>query len=334
MLLKKYRLLCIIAITVIVLLTIIALNSKFYFFSNDNRKDKNTLRLVHYNTEFLFSDSTIIDCPGKDCTWKNETQLNKHFTKISKIIKDLNPDIINLCEINSSEILNKLVNSLNDNSYNYYLSKSEPNDIDQSLGIITRIQPLQVYRTDISQRFPIDKSTCNGSISGKLNLQKHIISNFFINNMNIIIIGVHLKAYPDNSNRCSIREAQAMIIQKLILEYYNNYEIIVMGDLNDFDADVLDDINNIPTSKVLDIIKGEFGYNPINYKLYNVSYFLHKNERTTSDSMSMIDHILVTKRLMDNISDVDIFTEYIGKIGEDYNSDHYPIVVDFEFTGH
>ena len=142
---------------------------------------KYTLRLVHYNTEFLFSDSTIIDCPGKDCTWKNETQLNKHFTKISKIIKDLNPDIINLCEINSSEILNKLVNSLNDNSYNYYLSKSEPNDIDQSLGIITRIQPLQVYRTDISQRFPIDKSTCNGSISGKLNLQKHIISNFFIN---------------------------------------------------------------------------------------------------------------------------------------------------------
>ena len=333
MLLKKYRLLCIISITVIFMLTIIVLNNKFNFFANDNRKHKHKLRLVHYNTEFLFSDSTIIDCPGKDCTWKNETQLNKHFNKISKIIKALNPDIINLCEINSSEILNKLVNSLNDNSYTHYLSKSEPNYMDQSLGIITRIQPLQVYRTDMVQQYPIDKSTCNGAISGKLNLQKHIISKFFINNMNIIIIGVHLKANPDCSNKCAIREAQAMIIQKLILEYYNDYEIIVMGDLNDFDDDVIDSINNIPNSKVLDIIKGEFGYNPINYKLYNVSYFLHKNERTTADSKSMIDHILVTKRLKDNISDVDIFTEYIGKIGEHYNSDHYPIVVDFEFTG-
>jgi exonuclease III len=332
MLLKKYRLLCIIAITVIVVLTIIVLKNKFYFFSNDNRKHKQKLRIVHYNTEYLFSDSTIIDCPGKDCTWKNETQFNKHFTKISKIIKELNPDIINLCEINSSEVLNKLVNSLNDNSYNYYLSKSEPNYRDQSLGIITRIQPLQVYRTDISHKYPIENSTCNGSISGKLNLQKHIISKFFINNMNIIIIGVHLKANPDCSNKCSIREAQAMIIQKLILEYYNNYEIIVMGDLNDFDDDVIDHLNNIPNSKVLDIIKGEFGYNPINYKLYNVSYFLHKTERFTSNLTSMIDHILVTKRLKDNISDVDIFTEYIGKIGEHYNSDHYPIVVDFEFT--
>lgn len=332
MLLKKYRLLCIIGITVIIILTIRSLNNQFFFFSNDNRKHKDKLRLVHYNPEFLFSDSTIIDCPGKDCTWKNETQLNKHFTKISKIIKALNPDIINLCEINSSEILNKLVNSLNDNSYYYYFSKSEPNYNDQSLGTITRIQPLQVYRTDISERFPIYKSTCNGSISGNINLQKHIITKFFINNMNIIIIGVHLKAYPDIANRCSIREAQAMIIQKLILEYYNNYEIIVMGDLNDFDNDVVDHLNNIPTSKVLDIIKGEFGYNPINYKLYNVSYFLHKNERFTSDLMSKIDHILVTKRLKDNISDVDIFTEYIGKIGEYYNSDHYPIVVDFKFT--
>ena len=42
----------------------------------------------------------------------------------------------------------------------------------------------------------------------------------------------------------------------------------------------------------------------------------------------MIDHILVSKTLFDKIQFVDIYRgykEYCGK----YNSDHYPVIVDF-----
>lgn len=326
-----------IIITILNIIILTKFNSLIFsilkHFVYDNRKDKNKLRLVQYNTEYLYSDSKIINCPGKDCTWKNKTEQSKHFSKISQIINDLNPDIINLCEINTSEILNKLINSLDDSSsYKYYLSLSQPNFLDQNLGIITRVEPLQFYRMDGETKYPINNSKCNFSGDGIINTPKNYISHFYINNMNIIIIGVHLKAYPNKPENCAIREAQAMIIQKSIIKYYNTHEIIVIGDINDFDDDVKDYSNNNSNSKVLNIIKGKFGYNPINYKLYNTSEFLKKKERFTTDRMSMLDYVLVTEKLKKYIKDVDVFTEYEEKIGTDYDSDHYPIIVDFDFT--
>jgi exonuclease III len=308
------------------------------YFAYDNRKDKHALRLVQFNTRYLYSKSN--NCPGNGCDWKNEIQQNEHFIKISKIIKQINPDIINLCEINTSEILNKLVMSLHDNSYNYYMSHTEPNLIDQHMGIVTRVEPLNMHRTTDEHKYP-QNSECNFLGNGISNLPKHYISKFFINNMDIIMIGVHLKAHPTVPENCAIREAQAMIIQQQILKYYHNHEIIVIGDFNDFDDDIMDHVNSIPKSKVLDIIKGESGHNPINYKLYNTSTFLHKHERITTKHVdrrrservaSMIDFVLVTQKLKKHVSDVDIFTQYEGVIGEDNNSDHYPIIVDFDFT--
>uniref|UniRef100_A0A6C0HX54 Endonuclease/exonuclease/phosphatase domain-containing protein n=1 Tax=viral metagenome TaxID=1070528 RepID=A0A6C0HX54_9ZZZZ len=306
------------------------------YLSNDKRKDKNKLRLVQYNTDFLFSDSKIIECPGKDCDWKNKEQEDKHFKKISNIIDILNPDIINLCEINTIKILNKLKQDLNHDRYKCYLSKSEPNYIDQNLGIITNIEPLSFYRTNDKIHYPISFSDCDCIEAGITNLPKHYISTFYINNMNILMIGLHLLAYPNYPERCAMREAGAIIIQKIILDYYHNHEIIIIGDLNDYDNDVLDHTNNKSKSKVLDIIKGNRGYNPIDYKLYNVSeYIIKKNRKTNirdNSSMSMLDHILVTEKLTKYIKDVYVFTHYNGKIGENFNSDHYPLVVDFDFT--
>jgi hypothetical protein len=55
------------------------------------------MSIVQYNVYFLFtesvsdsdSDSELFDCPGKDCNWKNEKQINRHFNKISDIIDNL-----------------------------------------------------------------------------------------------------------------------------------------------------------------------------------------------------------------------------------------------------
>ena len=335
----------IIAIILIIAIVIIILHKNINFefvkyFAYDNRKDKHKLRLVQYNTRFLFSKSN--NCPGKGCDWKNEIQQNSHFVKISNIIKTINPDIINLCEVNSSKILNKLVMSLHDTRYKYYWSESDPNFINHHMGIVTRIEPLKMYRTTDEHKYPLQHSNCNFLGDGGIaDLPRHYIAKFFINNMNIIIIGVHLKSQPFVPERCAIREAQAMIIQQQILKYYHNHEIIVIGDLNDYDDDIIDYANSIPKSDVLSIIKGESGHNPINYKLYNTSTFLHKRERITASYMvsprskrasAMIDFVLVTEKLKKYVTDVDIFTQYEGTIGEDNNSDHYPIIVDFDFT--
>ena len=104
--------LTIILIIIVLLIKFNIITKIIRYFTNDNRIDKTKLRLVQYNVEFLFSDSTVIDCPGKDCDWKTDYAQDKHFAQISKTIKELNPDILNLCEINTNVILNELTNSL------------------------------------------------------------------------------------------------------------------------------------------------------------------------------------------------------------------------------
>jgi len=45
----------------------------------------------------------------------------------------------------------------------------------------------------------------------------------------------------------------------------------------------------------------------------------------------MIDHVLLTPNLMDKIKNVAIYQAYDEYCGK-YNSDHYPVIVDFDFS--
>ena len=66
----------------------------------DRRTDKNKLRLVQYNVEWLFIDYySSANCPGDGCSWKNQSQANTHMSYVSNVIKDLDPDLINFCEV-------------------------------------------------------------------------------------------------------------------------------------------------------------------------------------------------------------------------------------------
>jgi exonuclease III len=161
--------------------------------------------------------------------------------------------------------------------------------------------------------------------------------------MHFAMIGAHLIAFPTDKTRCAEREAQAQVLQNVIYGYLEKgYEIIFFGDLNDFDAEVLDANNNKPTSMVLDILKGSAGTNAGKYKLFNIAANIPKEKRfsdwwdqnnnckSTSNEFSMIDHVLVTPLLQEKIVGQFIYQgypEYCGTL----NSDHYPVVLDFLF---
>ena len=88
----------------------------------DIRKNKNTLRIMQYNVEWLFIDYySNMDCPGNGCTWKNESEAEIHMNYVSNIVKELNPDIINFCEIEGCDELNIVKNELKDDTYLPYL---------------------------------------------------------------------------------------------------------------------------------------------------------------------------------------------------------------------
>ena len=314
--------------------------------SQDRRQDKTKLRLMQYNVEWFFLDYfSGSDCPGNGCTWKNESESEIHLNYIYNVINRLNPDIINFCEIEGCDELNTLGEIL-ENDYNSYLIKGTDSATGQNVGMLTKIDPLKsLVRSENRETYPLNNSSCNyNGESSTTGVSKHYISEFKINNIDICLISAHLIAIPTESSRCSKREAQATVLQGIIQSYVSrNYEIIMMGDFNDFDDEVLDLNSNIPNSKVLEILKGHWGIYKDQYELTSVASLLKQQQRFSDwydsdnncntqsiNDYSMIDHILVSKTLFDKIQFVDIYhgyKEYCGK----YNSDHYPVIVDFLF---
>jgi exonuclease III len=313
----------------------------------DMRINKTTnIRLMQYNVEWLFIDYyAASDCPGSQCTWVNQSEAQKHLTYVSNVVKLLNPDIVNFCEVEGCDELTMLTNSLN-NTYMQYLKKGTDTATGQNVGILTRINPLiNLYRTEERYTYPIVGSNCGytGPV-GSTGVSKHYITEYKINGLLIAMIGAHLLAIPTDYTRCAEREAQAMVLQKVIMDYYNkNYEIIMIGDFNDYDAEILDSNSHKPTSKVLDILKGNYGDYGGKYQLYSVAASIPQNDRfsdwydpngdciSEKNEFSMIDHILVTNKIKEKIVNVFIYQEYPEFCGK-YNSDHYPVVIDIDFS--
>jgi exonuclease III len=312
----------------------------------DRRTNKNSLRLVQYNVEWLFIDYyKSSDCPGNGCTWHTLNDAQTHLSYVSDVINTLNPDIINLCEVEGCDELNLLVDNLRNNTYNPYLKKGTDTSTGQNVGLLTKIDPfVSLYRTEDRYDYPIYGSNCGYSGSGSSGVSKHYITEYKFNGFNIAMIGVHFIAIPTDPIRCAQREAQAQVIQNVVYDYVTNgYEIIVIGDMNDYDAQVLDINSHIPKSQALEILKGLKGEKKGTYNLSNVAYRTNQEQRYSdwydSDNncatnsvkdFSMIDHILVTPNLNNKIINAYFYhgySEYCGKM----NSDHYPVVIDFNF---
>jgi len=313
----------------------------------DLRTNKNILKIMQYNVEWLFIDYyKSANCPGTGCTWVNSSEANTHLDYVANIIKEINPDIINLCEVEGCDELNNLNNEINKNSaYNYvpYLKQGSDSSTGQNVAMLTRVDPLiNLYRTEERFTYPINGSKCGYTgPKGDAGVSKHYITEYKFDNINIAFIGVHLLAYPTDPTRCAEREAQAQVLQNLIYSYYQkNYEILLLGDMNDYDLEVLDANNNAPISQVLDILKGNIGVHKELYQLTNLAEMIPKEKRFTewwdnnsdckpvASGYSMIDHILVTPILREKVHDIYIYQDYPQFCGT-YNSDHYPVIIEF-----
>jgi exonuclease III len=311
--------------------------------SGDRRKDKSKLRLVQYNVEWLFIDYyTNMDCPGDGCTWKTVADAQTHLDYVVNVIKEVDPDIINFCEVEGCDELNMLKDQL-DGTYVPYLKKGTDTSTGQNVGLLTRVDPLvNLYRTEQKHDYPLAGSKCGYTGSqGSSGVSKHYVTEFKFNGMNVAFISAHFIAIPTDPARCAQREAQASVLQTIISDYiFKKYEVIVLGDFNDYDAETLDVNSDKPTSVVLDILKGFKGDLANSYELHNIAEQIPQNERysdwwdsdnncntTSKNDYSMIDHVLVTDAIRKNVENVFIYhgyDEYCGK----YNSDHYPVVVD------
>ena len=172
---------------------------------------------------------------------------------VATIVNELEPDLINFCEIEGCDELNILLEYL-DGTYMPYLKQGTDTATGQNVGMLTRVDPtVNLYRTENRYNYPIPGSSCGYTGTGSTGVSKHYITEFNFNNIKIALIAAHFIAIPTDSERCAQREGQASVLQQVIMNYINiNYEIIMLGDFNDYDSEVLDINSHKPKSKVLD----------------------------------------------------------------------------------
>jgi exonuclease III len=309
--------------------------------------DSSTFKIMQYNVEWFFIDYfAASNCPGDGCSWKNVSEATIHLDTVSKVVAELNPDIVNFCEVEGCDELNALVSALGGESSGYkpYLKKGKDSATGQNVGMITRIDPnINLFRTDEKINYPISGSLCGYTGAQTLTgVSKHYLTEFKFYEHTVLFVGAHLVAFPTDPVRCSQREAQAQVLQNVIYQYIlKGYEIIVLGDFNDFDGEIIDANNNKPTSSVLDIIKGKFGTYSGKYELKTAeekipqtlrfSDWWDKNNNcvSTSTEFSLIDHILLTPFLNKKIIKAYIYQGYSEFCGT-YNSDHYPMIIELD----
>lgn len=313
------------------------------------------LRIMQYNVEWLFL-KTYNNCPGSGCSWSNLADATTHMQNVASVIRTYNPDIVNLCEVEGCYELGQL-NGLLQNAYTPYLLFGTDTSTGQNVGILTKYSPsVSLQRTSATSTYPVAGSRCNYTgPGGSTGVSKHYYTEYKINDMTVYFIGAHLLAMPTEASRCASREAQATVLQRLVVELLGgidpetrhvvdnpNIGLIISGDMNDYDAEIPDANNNHPISIVLDILKGYAGEYALAYELYSVAAQVVKNERYTDwwdpngdcessmNEMSMIDHVLMTSNLLEIVKNVTIphpYKQYCGT----FDSDHFPMIIDLQF---
>lgn len=299
------------------------------------------LRIVQYNAEWLFVNHySGFDCPGTQCTWKNTTDAETHLAYVSRVVDYLTPDILNFCEVEGIAELEMVADSVSTEYTPYFIAGTDT-ATGQNVGMLSRIVPqTPLYRTEQKYTYPIPDSRCGYTgAASTTGVSKHYITEFTLWNTRVAFISAHLIAIPTDPARCAQREAQAMVLRNVVSGYLDKqFGVIVVGDMNDYDGDILDINGNKPLSRVLDILKGSYSNDE---ELYSVMDRILPMERysdwwdsdtncatATIYDYSMIDHVLVSANIQKYISNVFVYHGYPEFCGK-YDSDHFPVVVDF-----
>jgi len=296
----------------------------------DRRTNKARVRLATFNAEWLF--------PGNDKSPWTTAQAEEHLTNVSQAIAQLEPDILGLQEVYDCNMLTRLITkltALGATGYKGYLVQGTDTATSQNTALITRVDPItNLVRTENRSPYPLTGNKCNYTGSnGTSGVSKHFVARFNLSGVVYSIFNHHFLAYPTQADRCAQREAQAIVMRGLINNAIAaNDEIVVFGDYNDYSDKVADSANDVPNSRVMQILRqGVLGDETKFYTdptLYEVSTNVIKNDRYTSaynaNDVSMIDHLLVSTLVANRITAAEVAHIYPRMT----TSDHWPFYAD------
>jgi len=298
-------------------------------YSEDRRVDHSQLVVMTFNAEFMW-DGVEPEEGSVDFSWKgSQTEAEEHMQRIAGVIIRSNPDVLNLVEIENLNALNTLNQKfLSGRGYRPYFVEGKDTQTGQDVGLLTRIDPEngQIQRDDRTGK--------SGNVTK--GVSKNYYARFSVDGRRIAVVGLHFLAQPNSENRRKPREAQAAVMGRLAKELADGgYAPIVLGDFNDYDADVPDHINSQPISAVLRIVKQMDPQHGTD-DLVNAASLLPTGSRYTSfydknqndlvdhpEEHTSIDHILISPSLAPMVHSVDIPHAH----NPTEVSDHYPVVL-------
>jgi len=279
-----------------------------------------------FNAEWLFRGDD-----GKS-PW-TVVEAEEHIRDIAKTVATINPDILGLQEVESCDILNRLIVAIANvnatvSGYKPFLIQGTDTATGQNVGLITRVDPSgDTTRSENRVNWPVPGNKCGYTGSGGTTaVSKHSMTPFVINGKSYTLFNQHFLAYPTQADRCAQREGQASVMRGLINTAINaNRSIIVVGDYNDYSDAVPDVANDVPNSRVMSFLRNGLPGDSlkIDPTLVEVSSRIAQANRYTSiydtDKLSQIDHLLLS-------NDINIVSASIPHAAS--GSDHWPFYVD------
>jgi len=303
------------------------------FVPRDTRPNKAVLRVGTYNAEWLFLRQW-------NKRWVSYAEAVEHLHLIAGVLRLLDYDVLNLVEVESCEVLLQLINVMGDSSYRAYLVPGTDTATGQNVALLTRVDPTSdLWRTEDRVSYPVEGNNCGSSGSGTYGVSKHYFGTIKpVGFPSILLASVHFLAFPDQAARCAQREAQAKVIQNTVARLAQGNEVIIFGDLNDWDGATLDAKSSRPISRVLAFLRASV---PGSGALLNVGARTAQPNRYTAyyspgscapkqTGSSSIDHVLVSPGLYGLIQAVNPFRTDVYDapcaVDSPY-SDHWPILV-------
>jgi endonuclease/exonuclease/phosphatase family metal-dependent hydrolase len=235
-------------------------------------------KVANYNVENLFDarwqgGEYEEYVPGNKHGW-NEDMLRLKINHLSRVIGDIDADIIALEEVENEAVLERLNKALGDKAYPYvfYPKKKERVTIE----------------TALLSRFPIEKTQTFWLPDQARGIHKITLR---IENFMLDVYANHWPAYKE-------REDERLVYAKTLhnlLEKEKNQEYIVLGDFN----------------SPYEERKGHWGMGLVtflkagnkNAPLYNLWYELPQNKRYSHSygrEKETLDHIMIPKSLLDH----------------------------------
>ncbi|WP_197526915.1 endonuclease/exonuclease/phosphatase family protein [Pirellulimonas nuda] len=309
------------------------------------------LRIVAFNCEVLKAPGVR---QGQFDRYRFDPARIAHHERVAAVIETLSPDIIGLEEVISRESVDMLLGILHDKGmtdYRGYHVENSDTYSGMDVCYITRLKPDVVegekIRTinseaeDPTWRAWYSAPGYNGESPRRqsTSVSRNAVYYFTVAGHKLGFLGLHLKSNPSDEAANSKRMAESIVAQRILQSEIvrRGYEPIVMGDLNDYDAEVADgDDSRDTVTKVIRNLKDFDPKRPGDELINAAALIPRKQDRYSSnwdfnengfddpgDVHTMIDHILFAKDLKPFVN-----RAFISHCTPHDTSDHFPVVLD------